>query len=78
MGNARNVEVVVHVDDALNEDERSDFVGRLQGCDGVEYACFTPGRDHLLLIDYDRDRLHALDVLDYVREIHTAELIGPI
>ena len=78
MENARKIEVVVHVDDALNEDQRSDFVGRLQGYDGVEYACFTPGRDHLLLIDYDRDRLQALDVLGYVRGIHTAELIGPI
>ena len=78
MGNDRKIEVVVHVDDALNEGQRSDFVDRLRGCDSVEYACFTPGRDHLLLINYDRDRLHALDVLGYVREIHTDELVGPI
>ena len=78
MGNALKIQVVVHVDDALNEDQRSDLVGHLQGCDGVEYACFTSGRDHLLLINYDRDRTQALDVLGYVRGIQTAELIGPI
>jgi hypothetical protein len=78
MGNARKIEVVVHVDDALDEDQRSEFVSRLRDCDGVEYACFTPDQDHLLLVDYDRDRLHALEVLGHVREIHTAELVGPI
>jgi len=77
MRNARKIEVVVHVD-ALNEDQRSDFASRLRGCEGIEYVCFTPGRDRLLLIDYDRDRLHALDVLGYVREFHTAEMVGTI
>ena len=78
MGNAHKIEVVVHVDNALNDGQRSDLVGRLQGCDGVEYARFTPGRNHLMLIDYDRDQLHSKDVLGYVREAHTAaELVGP-
>jgi hypothetical protein len=79
MGNVHQVEVLVHVDDALNDGQRSDLVGHLRGYDGVSGARFTTGRDHLLLIDYDRDRLNALDVLGYVRESHvTAELIGPI
>jgi hypothetical protein len=79
MGNVHQVEVVVHVDDALNDGQRSDLVSQLQERDGVEDARFTPGRDHLMLIDYDRDRLHAQDVLGYVRETHTgAELVGPI
>ena len=31
-----------------------------------------------MLVDYDRDQLHAKDVLGYVRETHTgAELVGP-
>ncbi len=78
MGSIHQVEVVVHVDDALNEGERSDLVSQLQCHDGVEGARFTEGRDHLMLIDYDRDRLHAQDVLGYVKETHTgAELIGP-
>ncbi len=79
MGNIHQVEVVVHVDDALNEGERSDLVSQLRCHDGVEEARFTEGRDHLMLIDYDRDRLHAKDVLGYVKETHAgAELIGPI
>ena len=78
MGNIHQVEVVVHVDEALSDGQRSELVSHLKGCDGVEDASFTPGRNHLMLIDYDRDQLHAQDVLGYVREAHTAaELVGP-
>ena len=78
MGSIHQVEVLVHVDDALSDGQRSDLVGHLKGCDGVEDARFTPGRNHLMLVDYDRDQLHAQDVLGYVREAHTAaELVGP-
>jgi len=78
MGNIHQVEVLVHVDDALSDGQRSDLVGHVKGCDGVEDARFTPGRNHLMLVDYDRDQLHAQDVLGYVRETHTAaELVGP-
>lgn len=78
MRRASKIEVVVHIDDALNEDQRLDFVSRLRGCDGVEHASFTPGHQHLLLVDYDRDQLNALDVLGYVGEFQKAELVGPI
>ena len=78
MGSIHQVEVLVHVDDALSDGQRSDLVGHLKGCDGVEDAHFTPGRNHLMLVDYDRDQLHAQDVPGYVRETHTAaELVGP-
>jgi hypothetical protein len=78
MGTIHQVEVVVHVDNALDEGQRSELIGQLRGHDGVTEARFTPGRDHLLLVDYDRDTLSARDVLGFVREAHTgAELIGP-
>ena len=78
MGNIHQVEVVVHVDDALSDGQRTDLVSHLKGCDGVEDARFTPGRNHLMLIDYDRDQLQSKDVLGYVRETHAAaELVGP-
>lgn len=67
MSNIHQVEVVVYVDDALNEGERSDLVSQLRFRDGIEDARFTEGRDHLMLIDYDRDHLHAKDVLGYVQ-----------
>ena len=74
MEQTRKIEVVVHVDDSLNEDQRSDFIDCLQDYDGVEYACFTQDSNNLLLVDYDRDQLNGLDLLGYVRDICTAEM----
>ncbi len=42
-----------------------------------EKAKFTTGRDHLMVIDYDSNKLHSDDVLDYVKqEKVNAELVG--
>ena len=77
MSNIHHVEVVIHVDEALSEDQRASLINNLQECEGVEQARFTAGRDHLMVIDYDSNKLHADDVLGYVRQEHVnAELIG--
>jgi cell division protein FtsX len=77
MDNIHQVEVVIHVDEALGEEQRAALVSNLQGRDGVEHARFTTGRDHLMVIDYDTNKLHTIDVLEYVKQEHVnAELIG--
>jgi hypothetical protein len=77
MDTIHEVEVVIHVDDALNTDERAAMVANLQARDGVVHVRFTPGRNHLMVIGYDSGRLHASDVLNYVKQEHAnAELIG--
>ena len=77
MNNIHHVEVVIHVDEALAEEQRACLVSSLQGRDGVEKAAFTPGRDHLMVIDYDSNKLNTTDILGYVRQENVnAELIG--
>ena len=77
--NIHQVEVVVHVDNTLNEQQRGGLISHIMERDGVETAHFTPGREHLIVVDYDRDKLHAQDVLGYIQEENTtAELVGPI
>lgn len=77
MDDIHQVEVVIHVDEALNEEHRATLVNNLQGHDGVEKARFTTGRDHLMVIDYDSNKLHTSDVLGYVKQENVnAELIG--
>ena len=79
MGNLHQVEVVVHVDDALSEGQQAEMLTHLRSCKGIEDAHFTPGRSQLLLIDYDRERVQSMDILGYVRKNHTGvELIGPM
>jgi prophage DNA circulation protein len=73
------VEIVVHVDDVLEDAQQTELINALREHGGVEAAHFTPGRAHLLVIDYDRDQLSAQDVLECVRSDHLrAELVGPI
>ena len=77
MDNIHQVEVVIHVDEALSEEQRAALVTNLQGRDGVEHARFTTGRDHLMLIHYDSNKLHTTEVLGYVKQENVnAELIG--
>lgn len=77
MNDIHQVEVVIHVDEALSEDHRASLINNILGRDGVEKARFTPGRDHLMVIDYDSNKLHTSDVLGYVKQENVnAELIG--
>jgi hypothetical protein len=77
MGNIHQVEIVVHVDEALDNEQQASLLSNLQGHDGVEKASFTAGRDHLMVIDYDSNKLSSADVLGYVKQENVnAELIG--
>jgi len=79
MRNVHQVEIVVHVDNALSQDQRDDLINHIVKNDGVEMAKFTPSHEHLMLVDYDCDKLHAADVLGYIQKEHaTAEMVGPI
>ena len=73
------VEIVLHVDDELGFGRQQHLVDRLQSRNGVGYAHFTPGRPHLMVVDYDPNKLHALDVLGYVHSHDIgASLVGGI
>lgn len=75
----KNVEIVVHVDEELGETQRGELIDYLTSTDGVNAADFCPLRWHLMLVQYDRDRLTSQDVIRRVnsKAIH-AKLIGPI
>lgn len=75
----KHVEIVIHVDESLGEHERKDLVDALEGTAGIQTAEFCPLRYHLMLVQYERDRLSSQDVLARVvsENIH-AELIGPM
>ena len=73
------VEIVVHVSDTLDDQQRRDLVAALEQEDGIVSAEFCPLRYHLLLVRYDRDRYSSQDVLQAVgTQKIQARLIGPI
>ena len=73
------VEIVVHVSDTLDDQQRRDLVAALEQEDGIVSAEFCPLRYHLMLVRYDRDRYSSQDVLQAVgTQKIQARLIGPI
>jgi len=73
------VEVVVHVTEGLNEDQRDHLASVLKNTDGITGAEFCPLRYHLMLVRYDTDVFSSQDVLRRVaaQDVH-AQLIGPV
>jgi hypothetical protein len=80
LNEAKNaVEVVVHVSDNLEEEQRKNVVGALEKDAGIVSAEFCPLHYHLMLVRYDRNRYSSQDVLSAVgAQKLQARLIGPI
>ena len=75
----KTVEIVVHVSDNLEDQQRSDLVAALEQEDGIVSAEFCPLRFHLMLVRYDRSRYSLQDVIRAVgSQKIQARLIGPI
>lgn len=76
---AKNVEVIIHIDEDLEETRRRALTDALESTIGIKTAEFCPLRYHLILVQYDTDRLSSLDVLETVRShaVH-GQLIGPV
>jgi len=73
------VEIVVHVDQALDEGQRSDLVSSLESSEGIYGAEFCPLRYHLMLVQYDRNRMVSQEVLGRITsQSIQAELVGPV
>lgn len=73
------VEIVVHVEEALGEEQRGELVAGLTGEAGIAGAEFCPLHFHLMVIKYNRDLMNSHEVLGKVTEqsVH-AKLVGPV
>lgn len=73
------VEIVVHITEGLDEDQRDTLTSALKNTNGISGAEFCPLRYHLMLLRYDRDVFSSKDVLSRVaaQDVH-ARLIGPV
>ena len=73
------VEVVVHLSDQMNDQQRHNLVVALENTQGIVSAEFCNLRDHLMLVRYDRDQSSSQDVLkSFESQKVNARLIGPI
>ena len=73
------IEIVVHITEKLEEQQRGKLIAALEDNDGITAAEFCPLRYHLMLVSYDRDMYSSRDVLDRVTSQNVnAKLIGPV
>jgi phosphoribosyl-ATP pyrophosphohydrolase len=73
------VEIVVHITEAIEEQQRENLVAALEENSGIVTAEFCPLRYHLMLVRYDRDLYSSQDVLTKVTSQGVnAQLIGPL
>ena len=76
---AHSVEIVVHISEDLEEQQRKNLVAALNNNAGIVAAEFCPLRYHLMLVRYDRDTYSSQDVLNRVNSHNvSARLIGPV
>ena len=74
-----SVEIVVHISESLDEQQRSNLIAALNSNSGVVAAEFCPLRYHLMLVRYNRDMYSSQDVLNRVNSHNvSARLIGPV
>lgn len=75
----QQVDLVVHVDDTLGEERRTDIEKALESAHGVRWARFNERRPHLMVVEYDPRETSSIEVLGQVnRQSVHAELIGPV
>ena len=76
---ARSVEIVVHITEALEQQQRWNLVAALENDGGIVSVEFCPLRYHLMLVRYDKDMYSSQDVLSRVKSQNiNAQLVGPV
>lgn len=71
------VDVTVHIDENLDSDRRHSLEDAVRNHDGVLAVGYHDERPHLMVIEFDPDKLRATDLLSFIKGqgVH-AELIG--
>lgn len=72
-----NADILIHIDENLNDHDIHQLERELAYEQGVKSACVNEKTRHLMVVDFDTDSIHPVNLLGYVqnRGLH-AQLIG--
>lgn len=71
------LDIVVHVDELLDEQNRQRVEHAMKKAEGIERAHFNDKRQHLLLVGYDPAQTSSTKILNLVKQQNlNAQLIG--
>lgn len=76
---SHKIGLVLHIDDNVGEDRRTDIEQAITSEHGVSSAHFTDHRPHLMVVEYDPGETSSMSILQTIghQSVH-AELIGPV
>ncbi len=74
---SKRVDVLVHIDETLDQEEQADIDGSVRSLNGVFSVHIPTQKPHLMLVEYNPDWTNAKDILAFVTHngLH-AELVG--
>ncbi len=76
---AHIVEIVVHITETPEEQQRLNFVAALENDERITAVGFSPKRCHLMPVKYESDRCSSQDVLVSIESLKVnAKLVGPV
>ena len=72
-----SVDVLIHLNDQINDEERTHLVNDLKNLNGVIAPRFNQTREHLLLVSYKSDTINSLTLLNEIKgKGYKAQLVG--
>ena len=77
MNDIKMVDVTVHIDEVMSEDKREELRDTILGHAGVMAAVIQPSTPHLMIVEYDPERVNSAQLLSATTAsgLH-AELVG--
>jgi hypothetical protein len=71
------VDVTVHIDESVGEDRRKELDDAVRAIDGVVSVGFAEGKPHLMIVQYNPQRISSTRILERVKShgVH-AELVA--
>ena len=71
------IEIVVHITETLEKQQRMDFVAALENDDRISAVSFSTKRSHLMLVKYDSNRYSSQAILASIESLKVnAKLVG--
>ena len=70
-------DVLIHVSDKINDDEKGNLVKELRNLNGVIAPRFNEDKEHLLLVSYNFEAINSLTLLNEIKgKGYKAQLVG--
>ena len=70
-------DIMIHINETLSEEARTSLEDTMRKIEGVVSPRFNAGKEHLLMVAFDPDKIKATALLEKTRaEGYTAQLVS--